>query len=313
MGHAHAHHGHSHDHHGQMSLSTANRAFGLGILLNAAIIVLEVTGGVASHSMALVSDAAHNASDVLGLALAWGAAHLARRRPTPKRTYGMRRASILGALGNAVLLLVATGGVGWEAIRRLGSPPPVRADIVMAVSAVAAVVNAVSALLFLSDRKRDLNVGSAFTHLAADAAIALGVVLAGALVKATGWMWLDPVTALGVSALVLFATYGVLKQSLDLALDAVPQGIDATGVRAFLASVPGVLEVHDLHIWAMSTTEAVLTAHLVMGGPSSRDAGLLATIERTLHDRFRIEHSTLQIELPDAPEPCRLKPGECAS
>jgi cobalt-zinc-cadmium efflux system protein len=175
------------------------------------------------------------------------------------------------------------------------------------------VVNAVSALLFLSDRKRDLNVGSAFTHLAADAAIALGVVLAGALVKATGWMWLDPVTALGVSALVLFATYGVLKQSLDLALDAVPQGIDATGVRAFLASVPGVLEVHDLHIWAMSTTEAVLTAHLVMGGPSSRDAGLLATIERTLHDRFRIEHSTLQIELPDAPEPCRLKPGECAS
>jgi cobalt-zinc-cadmium efflux system protein len=318
MGHAHSHvHSHSHDPaqgHGHAHIPGPDapaRAFGIGILLNTAIIGVEVVGGIASHSMALVSDAAHNASDVLGLALAWGAAILSRRRPTARHTYGLRRASILAALGNAVLLLVATGGVGWEAIRRLAAPPTVRADIVMAVSALAAVVNAVSALLFVSGRKRDLNIGSAFAHLAGDAVIALGVVVAGGLVQLTGWMWLDPVVALVVSALVLLATYAVLKQSLDLALDAVPSGIDASGVRAFLASVPGVVEVHDLHIWAMSTTEAVLTAHLVMGDASNRDASLLASIEQTLHDRFRIEHSTLQIELPDSPA-CRLKP-ECAS
>ncbi|MGD0674671.1 MAG: cation diffusion facilitator family transporter [Polyangiaceae bacterium] len=304
---AHSHEGHSHT----AAAPELGRAFAIGILLNLAIIVVEVVGGAASHSMALVSDAAHNASDVLGLALAWGASFLSRRPPTARRTYGMRRASILAALGNAVLLLVATGGVGWEAIRRLAAPPPVRADIVMAVSAGAAIVNAVSALLFAQGRKRDLNVGTAFAHLAGDAVIALGVVASGALVQATGWMRLDPIVALVVSALVLLATYAVLKQSLDLALDAVPEGIDATGVRAFLASVPGVVEVHDLHIWGMSTTEAVLTAHLVMQRSSTGDASVLATIEQTLHDRFRIEHSTLQIEPPDAPVPCRLKPEEC--
>ncbi len=315
MGHAHSHphdghgHGHAHGHAHGPGPDASARAFGIGILLNATIIGFEVVGGIASHSMALFSDAAHNASDVLGLALAWGAAILSRRRPTARRTYGLRRASILAALGNAVLLLVATGGVGWEAIRRLASPPAVRADIVMIVSAVAAVVNAVSALLFIAGRKRDLNLGAAFAHLAGDAVIALGVVLAGALVQVTGWMWLDPVVALVVSALVLLATYSVLKQSLDLALDAVPNGIDAGSVRAFLASVPGVVEVHDLHIWAMSTTEAVLTAHLVMSDSTDRDAGLLASIEQTLHDRFRIEHSTLQIELADSPA-CRTKP-EC--
>jgi len=313
----HRRHGDPHDHgleahrhtHGSGE-RTYGRAFAVGIVLNVGIIVLEVVGGAASHSMALVSDAAHNASDVLGLALAWGAALLARRPATARRTYGMRRASILAALGNAVLLLVATGGVGWEAIRRLAQPPAVHASVVIAVSAVATVVNAVSALLFAGGRKDDLNIGSAFTHLAGDAAIALGVVAAGALVQATGWMWLDPVVALAVSTLVLAATYAVLKHSLDLALDAVPRGIDSGGVRDYLSSVPGVLEVHDLHIWAMSTTEAVLTAHLVVHGPSSRDAALLADIERTLHDRFRIEHSTLQIEPPDSPVPCRLKPEE---
>jgi cobalt-zinc-cadmium efflux system protein len=309
-GHSHAHGlDHSHVHVGGKA-PTYGRAFAIGILLNMAIIVLEVAGSAASHSMALISDAAHNASDVLGLAMAWGAALLSRRPATARRTYGMRRASIIAALGNAILLLVATGGVGWEAMRRLASPPAVRASVVITVSAVAAVINAVSALLFAGSRKRDLNIGAAFTHLAGDAVIALGVVVSGVLVQATGWMRLDPIVALLVSVLVLVATYSVLRHSLDLALDAVPRGIDPSGIRAFLLSIPGVVEVHDLHIWGMSTTEAILTAHLVVQGHLSRDATLLANIEQTLHDRFRIEHSTLQIEPPDPPVPCRLKPEE---
>jgi cobalt-zinc-cadmium efflux system protein len=299
--------GHGHHHH---SPGTFGRAFAAGIVLNSAIIALEVVGGLAAHSMALISDAAHNASDVLGLAMAWGAAVLARRPPTARRTYGLRRASILAALGNAMLLLVATGGVGWEAIRRLGAPSVVRADVMIGVSLIAAVVNAVSALLFAGGRKLDLNLQAAFAHLAGDAAIALGVVGAGVLVRATGWMQIDSIVSLAVSAMVLVATYSVLKQSLDLALDAVPAGIDPNGVRAFLSSLPGVVEVHDLHIWGMSTTEAVLTAHLVMRDGAPAGGGFLCEIEQTLHDRFRIEHSTLQIEPQDAPVPCRLQPAE---
>ena len=310
MGHTaargHRHGGHDHHEHGHGRSASYGRAFAVGIALNLVIVVGEVIGGAASHSMALVSDAAHNASDVLGLALAWGAALLSRRRPSARRTYGLRRASILAALGNAVMLLVATGGVGWEAIRRLGAPPPVHARVVIVVAAAAAVANAVSALLFAADRKRDLNVGSAFTHLAGDAVIALGVVGSGLVVAATGWSRLDPIVGLVVSALVLLATYGVLRRSLDLALDAVPEGIDADAVRAYLASLPGVVEVHDLHIWGMSTTETVLTAHLVMPSMLAHDPCLLLDAERALHDRFHIEHSTLQIEPSDAAAPCRL-------
>jgi cobalt-zinc-cadmium efflux system protein len=299
MGHDHAHGG---------ALPSYGRAFAIGIALNLAIVLVEVIGGVASRSMALVSDAAHNASDVVGLGLAWGATVLARRRPSLRRTYGLRRASILAALGNAVLLLVATGGVSWEAIRRLTAqtPPSVNAWTVVVVAGVAAAVNALSAMLFAADRNRDLNIGAAFTHLAGDALIALGVVASGLVVAATGWVRLDPLVALVVSALVLVATYGVLRRSLDLALDAVPEGIDPEGVRAFLAAVPGVVEVHDLHIWGMSTTEAVLTAHLVMPATSALDPCLLLELERALHDRFHIEHSTLQIEPQEAAGPCRL-------
>ncbi|MDP9002859.1 MAG: cation diffusion facilitator family transporter [Myxococcota bacterium] len=285
------------------------RAFAIGILLNLGIVGLEIVGGMATHSMALVSDAAHNASDVLGLGLAWGAAALSKRRPSAQRTYGLRRASILAALGNAVLLLVATGGVGWEAIRRLGSPPTVGAAGVIAIATIAALVNALSALLFAAGRKRDLNIAAAFTHLAGDALIALGVAAAGAVVWATGWSRLDPIVALVVSALVLVATYALLRKSLDLALDAVPEGIDAYAVRAFLGSLPGVLEVHDLHIWGMSTTEAVLTAHLVVVSTGA-DPCLLIDVERALHDRFHIEHSTLQIEAEHAAAECRLAPDE---
>jgi cobalt-zinc-cadmium efflux system protein len=296
-------HGHSHSHPHEYG-----RAFAIGIALNLGIIVVEIAAAGASRSLALVSDAAHNASDVLGLGLAWGGSLLARARPTARRTYGMRRASILAALANAVLLLVATGGVAWESIRRLPNPPPVHAPIVVAAAAFATVANAVSALLFAPGRKRDLNIGAAFAHLAGDAFIALGVVGSGLVVMWTGWMRLDPLVALGVSALVLVATYGVLKRSLDLALDAVPEGIDPDGVRAYLSSLPGVLEVHDLHIWGMSTTETVLTAHLVVRRGAGDTTALLTAVERTLHDRFRIEHSTLQIEVADPAVTCRLAP-----
>jgi cobalt-zinc-cadmium efflux system protein len=305
-------HDHTHSHvdtHAHDASAGDGRAFAIGILLNLGIVGLEIVGGMATHSMALVSDAAHNASDVLGLGLAWGAAALSKRRPSARRTYGLRRASILAALGNAVLLLVATGGVGWEAIRRLGSPPTVGAAGVIAIATIAAIVNALSALLFAAGRKRDLNIAAAFTHLAGDALIALGVAAAGAVVWATGWSRLDPIVALVVSALVLVATYALLRKSLNLALDAVPEGIDADAVRTYLASLPGVLEVHDLHIWGMSTTEAVLTAHLVVVSTGA-DPCLLIDVERALHDRFHIEHSTLQIEAEHAAAECRLAPAE---
>jgi cobalt-zinc-cadmium efflux system protein len=300
-GHLHDH-PHSHDH----SSRRYGRAFAIGIALNVAVVLLEVFGGIASRSMALLSDAAHNASDVVGLGLAWGATVLSRRRPSARRTYGLRRATILAALGNAVLLLVAIGGVGAEAIRRLFAPAAVHAPTLVAVATIAAVVNAVSALLFARDRKHDLNVGSAFAHLAWDAVLALGVVGAGLVVAATGWYLLDPVVALVLAVLVLVAAWSVLRRSLDLALDAVPEGIDPDGVRAYLLSVPGVLQVHDLHIWAMSTTEAVLTAHLVMPQSAAADPRLLLDVEHALHERFHIDHATLQIEPEEAPSQCRL-------
>jgi cobalt-zinc-cadmium efflux system protein len=313
LGHDHAHgHGHGHGDHGhgaQLPPETYSRAFAAGIALNLAIVGAEIVYGVVGHSMALLSDAAHNASDVLGLALAWAATAVARRKPSARHTYGLRRMTILAALGNAVFLLVGTGGVGWEAIRRMGSPGQVDARVVMIVAGGAAVINGASALLFSQGRHKDLNLQSAFVHLAGDAAIAAGVVLSGLLVWKTGWMLLDPITSLVVSALVLLSTWSLLKASLNLALDAVPAGIDPEKVRAFLAELPGVTEIHDLHIWAMSTTENALTAHLVMP-ESGGNSTFLGDVCKALHERFHIEHSTLQVEPPDAPSPCRLAPEE---
>jgi cobalt-zinc-cadmium efflux system protein len=313
--HEHAHgHGHTHGHgHGHGHAATApgghGRAFALGIALNIAIVVGEIAYGIVGHSMALLSDAAHNASDVLGLALAWAATVFARRKPSARRTYGMRRLTILAALGNAVFLLVGTGGVGWEAIRRLPAPGPVDAKVVMAVAGGASIINLASALLFSKGRHSDLNLRSAFLHLAGDAAIAAGVVLSGLVVLETGWTRVDPITSLIVSLLVLYSTWSLLKDSLNLALDAVPEGIDPEEVRAFLSTLAGVTEIHDLHIWAMSTTENALTAHLVMPETSGSPA-FLGDVCKALHERFHIEHSTLQVEPPDAPAPCRQAPDE---
>jgi cobalt-zinc-cadmium efflux system protein len=306
-GHPH-HHGDHHGAHGHAAVSHG-RAFAIGIALNLGIVVTELAYGFASHSMALIADAAHNASDVLGLGIAWAATVLMKRKPSKRHTYGLRRISILAALANAVLLLVGTGGVGWEAIRRLEEPGAVDGRTVMFVAGAAVVVNGASALLFMHDRRRDLNIRSAFLHLSGDAAIALGVVVSGWIILMTGWSWVDPLVSLFVSALVLLSTWSLLRRSFNLALDAVPDGIDPEAVRTFLSKLPGVTEVHDLHIWAMSTTENALTAHLVMPGDAYGPA-FLGEVCKSLHDVFHIEHSTLQVEPENAPSPCRLAPEE---
>jgi cobalt-zinc-cadmium efflux system protein len=308
MGHAHAHaHAHPHEHrHGHPPKSYSG-AFLVGICLNVVFVVVETAYGISAGSVALVADAAHNLGDVLGLGLAWAAIRLAQRKPSRRRTYGFRKTTVLAALGNSVLLLVAVGGVAREAIGRLQEPSSVNGSVVVGVAAVGVVINGASALLFARGQKGDANVRGAFLHLASDAAVSLGVVVAGLVILRTGWTRLDPIVSLLVSLVILGGTWGLLKQSVNLALDAVPEGIDADAVRAYLEGLPGVLEVHDLHIWAMSTTETALTAHLVMV-TNSCEPRFLGDVGKTLHETFAIEHSTLQVEAPEAPDPCRMAP-----
>lgn len=271
------------------------RAFLIGVALNIAFVVVEAFFGLLAGSLALLADAGHNLSDVLGLLLAWGASVLSRRGPSQRRTYGLRRSSILAALLNAMLLLVAVGGISWEAIRRLLFPEPPPGAAVIWVAAAGVVINTATALLFLRGRERDLNIRGAFLHMAADAGVSLGVVIAGVVILLTGWSWLDPAVSLGVVAVILIGTWGLLHESLDLAMDAVPKGIEPQAVEEYLARLPGVAEVHDLHIWALSTTEAALTVHLVVPEAIDEDA-LLTRVGRDLHVQFRIEHATVQIE-----------------
>lgn len=279
------------------------RAFVLGVALNVGFVVVEATFGLLSGSLALVADAGHNLSDVLGLLLAWGASILVRRRPTVRRTYGLRRSSILAALLNAAFLLVAIGAIAWEALRRFADPGPVAGGTVIGVALVGVAINTATALLFLRGRRTDLNIRGAFLHMAADAAVSLGVALTGVAILLTGWRWLDPVTSLAIVAIVFVGTWGLLRDSLNLALDAVPEAIDAADVQAYLEDLPAVTGVHDLHIWAMSTTETALTAHLVVPAERNDDA-LIARASRELHDRFGIEHSTLQVERGNPAYPC---------
>ncbi len=295
---------HSHDH-----APDYNRAFALGIALNLGFVAAEVGFGVVAHSLALIADAGHNLSDVLGLALAWGASRLAARRPSGRRTYGFRRSTILTALVNAVVLLVAIGGIVWEAVNRFGQPEHVAGGIVIAVAGVGVLVNGATALLFFSGRQSDLNVRGAFLHMAADAGVSLGVVVAGVAILRTGWLWLDPVVSLVIAAVILIGTWGLLRESLDLALDAVPEGIDPAAVEAYLAALPGVVAVHDLHIWGLSTTHAALTAHLVRPG-AQIDDGFVGQVCREMHDRFGIEHATLQVESGDPAQACDLAPDD---
>lgn len=300
-----AHH-HGHHHHGQGDF---HRAFAVGVALNVIFIVVEILFGILSGSLALLADAGHNLSDVLGLLLAWGASVLSQRTPTQRRTYGLRRTSILAALMNAGLLLVAIGGIAWEAVHRFATPAPVAGLTVMVVAGLGVLINGITALMFMGGRKGDLNIRGAYLHMAADAAVSLGVVVAGLLIVLTRWHWLDPLTTLVIVIVIGAGTWNLLKESLDLALDAVPEGIDPVSVREYLESLPGVTEVHDLHIWGMSTTEAVLTAHLVRPGGAGDDS-LLARVCHDLHDRYGIEHATLQIEHGDENHPCRLASSE---
>jgi cobalt-zinc-cadmium efflux system protein len=283
------------------------RAFAIGITLNLVYMAGEAVAGVISGSLALIADAGHNLSDVLSLSLAWGAAMLARRRPSGRFTYGLRSSTILAALANAIILLVVTGGIAWEAVRRLGNPLPVASTIVIWVAAAGILVNGTTALLFASGSRRDLNLKSAFLHMAADTLVTASVVVAGIAIAMTGWMWVDPVVSLVVSAVIVIGTWGLVKSAFGLALDAVPEGIDAAVVRAHLLGVPGVTGLHDLHIWGMSTTETALTCHLVMPGGHPGDA-MLNGIAEQLHHRFGIHHATIQIELADTEEACVLTP-----
>ena len=282
-------HDHHHDH------SDYNRAFAIGVALNVGFIIIETVFGLLAGSLALLADAGHNLSDVLGLLLAWGASYMVRRRPTERHTYGWRKSSILAALMNSIILMVAIGAIAWEAIGRFNNPTPVGGQMIIIVAAIGVVINTITALLFVSGRKHDLNIRGAFLHMAADAGVSAGVVVAGLVILASGWMWVDPLVSLAIAVIILIGTWGLMRDALNLALDAVPKGIDPEAVSDYLAGLPGVESVHDLHIWAMSTTETALTAHLVK--PDSKDDDtLIEKASQDLHDRFGIEHITLQWE-----------------
>jgi cobalt-zinc-cadmium efflux system protein len=276
-----------------------DRAFATGVALNIGFVVIEAFFGVVSGSLALLADAGHNLSDVVGLLLAWGASYLARRKPSKRRTYGWHGTTILAAMLNAVILLLAVGAIAWEAFKRLAHPAPVAGKTVIAVAVIGMIINAATAFLFRSGRKKDLNLRGAFLHMAADAAISAGVVLAGLALLLGGWLWLDPALSLIIAAVILAGTWGLLRDSVNLALDAVPAGIDRGAVEAYLQGLPGVSAVHDLHIWGLSTSESALTAHLVKAAPDDDDA-LIAQASRELHERFKIAHTTLQWERSNA-------------
>lgn len=278
------------------------RAFALGTLFNVGFVAIEVVFGLLSGSLALLADAGHNAGDVVGLLLAWGAHYLRRRRPTARHTYGWRSASILAALLNAMILLAAVGGIGWEAIQRFGRPEPVATTTVIWVAAVGTAINTGTALLFLRGRHEDLNIRGAFLHMAADAGVSLGVVAAGLAIRATGATWLDPVASLAIGLVILISGWDLFREALHLALGGVPRNIELGQVRDYLSGLPGVERVHDLHVWAMSTTETALTAHLVKPDPAGDDE-LLAQAVRGLKQRFNIDHVTLQWERGNGPCP----------
>jgi cobalt-zinc-cadmium efflux system protein len=278
-------------------------AFAIGVALNLAVVLAEVVAGLASGSMALLADAGHNAADVLAVALAWAAAVLARGRPSGRHTYGLRSTTIFAAAINAATLLVVTGGIAWEGFHRILSPAAVDGKTVSIVAALAAVANAASALLFAKSRHHDLNARAVFLHLAGDAAIALGVAVAGIVVTMTGWTRLDPIVSLVLSILVIAQSWPLLKQATTLALHAAPDSINLGEVRGYLAALPGVAEVHDLHVWAMSTTEVALTAHVAMPAPA-HDHGFFTRGSEELRARFGIHHATLQVECPE--DDCHL-------
>jgi cobalt-zinc-cadmium efflux system protein len=291
--------GHDHSH----APASFNRAFAIGIALNAAFAAIEAFYGWKVNSLALLADAGHNLSDVIGLVLAWGGALAGRLRPDARHTYGWKRASILAAFINAMLLLVVMGSLAWEALRRLQSPEPVEGVTIMVVAGIGIVVNTATALLFVRGRENDLNIRGAFLHMAADALVSAGVVVAGGLALWFGWTWLDPLASLVIAAVIVVGTWSLFRQSLHLLFDGVPDGVDLRAVQALLEALPGVAGVHDLHVWAMGTSEIAMTAHLVMPQGHANDA-FLQEATRQLHDGFDIEHVTLQVVRVPFTKPC---------
>jgi cobalt-zinc-cadmium efflux system protein len=284
------------------------RVFAIGVALNSAFVAAEVAAGLWTGSLSLLADAGHNLSDVLALLLAWGAAVLAKRAPAGRRTYGLRKATILASLANAVFLLVAVGVIASEALHRLREPAAVDSEIVMLTASLGVVINGITAALFMRGSHADLNVRGAFLHMAGDAAVSLAVVVGAFAMGQTGLLWIDPALGLVIAAVIVFGTWGLLRDSADLALDAAPRGIEVDEVRAWLADLPGVEEVHDLHIWAMSTTETALTVHLLRPDNPDGDHFLHEACEG-LAARFHIGHATLQVETGDT-HACRLAPAE---
>lgn len=284
---------HSHEH--RSAAPDFSRAFAVGVTLNVAYVLAQVIFGFMAHSLALLADAGHNLGDVLGLVLAWCASYLAKRPATERRTYGWRRTSIMAAFLNAIFLLLTVGAITWEAVRRFSTNEPVHANVVIGVAAIGVVINGLTAWFFMAGRKRDLNIRGAFMHMAADAAISAGVVLAGLAIYFTGWGWLDPATSIAINVIIVIGTWSLLRDSFNLAIDAVPENVDLGAVREYLTALPNVAAVHDLHIWAMSTTQIALTAHLVMPDHDGGDEFLCDVIDHLEHT-FGIEHSTIQIE-----------------
>ncbi|MEZ0119716.1 UNVERIFIED_ORG: cobalt-zinc-cadmium efflux system protein [Heyndrickxia coagulans] len=287
-------HGHGHQHH-HHEPAQYGKAFAAGIGLNILFVAVEAIYGFFSDSLSLLADAGHNLSDVLGLIIAWAAVWLGKKLPTKKRTYGYKKSSVMAALLNAIILLIAIGAIFLGAIQRFAHPEPVAGKTVMIVAVIGIVINTITALLFMSGRKTDLNIRGAFLHMAADALVSLGVVIAGAIILFTGWEWVDPVTSIIIAIVIFAGTWGLLREAADLSLDAVPAGVDADAIKTYLEQIPTVLNVHDLHIWGMSTTETILTVHIVRSQIEDNDQ-LLEKLEKELHDKFGIEHATIQIE-----------------
>jgi cobalt-zinc-cadmium efflux system protein len=299
QGHSHGAGGHSH------APASFGTAFAIGTALNAGFVAAQVFYGLAAHSVALLADAVHNFGDVLGLLIAWGAATLAKRGPTEARTYGWGRSTILASLTNAVVLLFGCGAIAVEAVRRFNDPAPVGGGTVMAVAGLGIIINGATALLFMRGRKGDLNIKGAFLHMASDAAVSAGVVVAGLIIALTGWHWIDAATSLLIVAVITIGTWSLLRDSVNLALDAVPGSIDLAEVDATLRALPGVADVHDLHVWGLSTTETALTAHLVHDG--GEDAILIQVACSEVREQFGIGHATFQVETAELAEGCTLR------
>jgi len=302
-------HAHSHDH----APASFGRAFAIGIALNGAFVLIEAIYGWRAGSLALLADAGHNLSDVGGLVLAWAALAAARVRPDARHTYGWRRGSTLASFTNAVILLVAMGSLAWEAIQRLQTPSPVAAGTVMVVAGIGVIINGVTAALFMAGSKSDLNIRGAFLHMAADALVSVGVVLAGALYLWRGWTWIDPVVTLLITAVIVVGTWSLFRKSLHLLFDGVPENVDVSAVRDKLLGLPGVIGVHDLHVWALDTTATALTAHLVISAGHRDPDALLHEAEEELHEHFEIRHMTLQLESEAFAQTCTVGAQTCGA